>query len=556
MSRSPLARLGFAVLAVVLAATSLATPAHAAAETGTTRTAETGTVRGQLTDDTGTSIENAVVTVYTTAAANSLGTTTTDAHGQFTIDDIPAGKAKVQFQAGTLEQWATRQTGYEDATVLTVNPGETLTVNERLLPTGRVTGRLTDTAGAPVASAGVGFLTPDGGSTSYGQTDGDGRYSVIVPPGTYQVRFHVSAVEQWARQKRDADTAESFEVLAGKTVVVDEQLLPTGGVAGRLLDSAGKPVTEAYVNLHHHSNGGTTPGYAMTDEDGRYTFEAALPGSYKVSFSLPNGATRWFPGKRDQALAQAVTVTAGEITTVNETLAATGSIAGRFTDERGNGLKTFGIEVSAADAGGGDTNIYHTDTNPDGTFRIDGILVDDYIVVFVNPTTGRRQYAYGKGSAAEADLIAVKAGATTTVNDQLVAGAQLRITAKDAATGGPVQGFCAHLSGPGDAGGCTEGAELLVADLAAGQYDVWAGGDEGSLYLPAQAKVTVVAGQVSTLSIDLAQGPGPGNGAGPAAAVDQRRRTAALTRPGQPASPPRPDQIPRSRWADQSRWPE
>lgn len=494
MSRSPLARLGLAVLAVVLTTTSLAAPARAAAETGT--------IQGQLTGTTGAPVESAWVAVYTADTEEHLADTHTDADGRFTVADVAVGDVKVGFEVGGVDLWATGKRTFEDATVFTVRAGQTLTVNDRLLPTGTITGRLTTATGAPVTSAEVSTWSPtDNGTVPYGYVDEDGRYAVDVLPGEYTVQFRLDALEQWAYGQRERTAARTFTVAAGQRVVVDDVLPPTGSISGTLLDAAGKPLPGAHVGLH---TGDDNPGVKTTDDDGRYSFDTVLTGDYTISFTIDGGATQWAHGKGSQATATAITVRAGQNTIVDERFGATGSIAGRFTDADGRGLAGHTVEVSAP--GNDDDLLFQVETDAQGNYRINDVLAGEYVVGFRNQRTWRRQYAYGKTTAAAADLITVRAGETTTVNDTRLASAQLRVTARDAATGASVSNICVWVSGPAEGGDCTTGPEIVVGDLGPGSYQIMVNANEGGLYLPAEATATVTAGQSVAVVVPMRQG--------------------------------------------------
>lgn len=498
MSTSPLARLGTAVLAVVLATTGLTTPAHAAAETGK--------IEGRLTSHTGEPVGNARVAVYSaeTEDDNYVGDTATAEDGTFSMTEVPAGGVRIGFETeGGLDQWATGKRNRAEASVLTVPAGGTLTVDERLLASGRITGRLTTATGAPVEWSEVSAWSEDNENiVPYGYLDADGRYSIEVAPGEYAVQFRLNNFEQWAYQKRDQESAKKFTVAAGQTVSVDDTLLPTGGLTGQLVDAAGAPLAEASVSL---VDGDTTMGTTTTDHNGDYTFDGVLAGAYRVAFSLHDGAVQWAYGKRSAEQAAVITVTAGQVARVDDTFGATGAVAGRFTDAQGNGLANHKVELTD-DSGTENPATYETETDAEGNYRFERVLTGRYVVAFVNQETWRRQYAYGKGSADDADRITVKAGDTTTVNDSLVAGATLRITARDARTGAPVTDFCAYAMGPAEGGDCTTGSEVVVDNLPAGSYEISVSPNEGGLYLWAEARTTVTAGQTREVAIPMRLG--------------------------------------------------
>ena len=78
------------------------------------------------------------------------------------------------------------------------------------------------------------------GPVGFGSTGSDGRYRIEVLPGAYTVEFRTSGgLVQYAHQKRSIFDADPITVAAGPDTIVDEQVLPTGTIAGRLVDAAG-----------------------------------------------------------------------------------------------------------------------------------------------------------------------------------------------------------------------------------------------------------------------------------------------------------------------------
>ncbi|HET9518457.1 MAG TPA: carboxypeptidase-like regulatory domain-containing protein, partial [Actinoplanes sp.] len=114
MPRSPIFRLGLAVLAAVLATTGLTAPAHA--------DPDTGTLTGQLSNHAGRPIAEASVTVFDTEDFNDLGSVETDVDGRYTITDVAAGAIKVRFTRDGEDRWA-GGTDYADAKVFAITAG-------------------------------------------------------------------------------------------------------------------------------------------------------------------------------------------------------------------------------------------------------------------------------------------------------------------------------------------------------------------------------------------------------------------------------------------------
>ncbi|MEV0728471.1 carboxypeptidase regulatory-like domain-containing protein [Polymorphospora sp. NPDC050346] len=366
--------------------------------------------------------------------------------------------------------------------------------------TGTITGHLTDETGAPLVEASVTAYDDEINPVASGQTDSAGRYSLDVPPGTYRVRILADDFGQWIPQQQYAETAQEFAVTSGGTVVVDDSLVPTGSIAGRIVNQAGQPVRDHEVATRNQGQWGPT---ARTDNNGNYRISRVFPGDYLVGVRHPANIYQWAPGQLAENLATVFTVSVGNQTTVNETLLGSGSVAGRFLDATGAGVADALVFLSDDNDVG-----LHTYTDGSGAYRFDGVTVGDaYIVRFSDPASNRQQYAYGTADYSEATRFTVLPGATTTVDDTLLIPGSIRVTATDAATGTPLSTFCADYSGPSStANGCTTNSEVVFTGLSPGSYVVTITPEEGSLYLGNRADATVTPGGTAQVTVPLHRG--------------------------------------------------
>ncbi len=467
----------------VLATTFMAIPpAHA--------TTATGTIAGTITDN-GAPVADASIYV-SDEDWNFSGYASTDENGRYEIADVPAATSayRVSIDApGHPWQYAYGKTDWEDANVFSVTAGQQTTVNDSLLPTGTITGRFTNAAGNGV-SAWVG-ASGDGTPFSSAGTDVDGNYSFSVLPGTYRVTFYFGSTQQYAYGTPDWDQAALFTVAAGQTVTVNDVQLVTGTITGRVTNADGTPAR----NVQVRASSGNSHGYGTTNRSGVYRIDDLLPGSYRLVYELPSGARQWAHQARSFEDAQPVTVSGDTVTTVDEQLLPTGSVAGRFTDNNGAGIANVSVSLSGSD----EEESISGETEADGTYRIDGIFTGSYRVRFYDWESHLNQYAYGKTTADAADPITIAAGQTSTVNDSRLPTGSIRFTAKDSLTGAAISSFHADL---GDRGGHTEDGSFVLTDVAIGTYPVSAGAD-GYAYAENAATVTVNAGQQSEVQLTL-----------------------------------------------------
>lgn len=478
MRRTPLRRLGLVLLAAAIATMGLAAPAHA--------DPDTGTIAGHLISN-----GQPVVGAQVNAWGDGYGYGITDEAGAYEITGLTPGPYVVQFlAAGHPEQFAHGARTWEEAAQVPVTAGAVATVDDTLLPHGTISGRLVDSAGNGVAASVNVF--GDNGTTGWAYTS-DGNYSVGVYAGTYQVEFRLeSGGSQWAHGARDSSTAAYFDVAVGQTVTVNDTLLPTGSVAGRITAADGGPAAGVTVQLYE-LNGMSGP-YAYTDADGAYRIDNVFEGQWRVRLTRESGLEQWYPNVWKESAAGTVTVTAGNQLTVDQQLLPTGAISGHFTDAGGAGLP--GVQVGLEYADGDYLNVSAT-TGADGGYSFPELPVAQYVVWFDEYETGVNQYARGKTTFEAADRITVAAGQTTVVDDVKLPSGTLTITAKNALTGAPISDFYVEA---GRRNGAAENGVVTFADLRVGDYTVqtWAAG-----YSSAETPVTVTAGNTVAITVSL-----------------------------------------------------
>ncbi|MEU7822725.1 carboxypeptidase regulatory-like domain-containing protein [Catellatospora sp. NPDC049133] len=482
MRRHLLRRVGIMLLAATVATTGLAAAAHA--------DPDTGTITGRLTDG-GQPVANA----HVEASGAGFGAAETDANGDYVIADLPPGSGyQVRFNPpGRPWQYAYHTPTYESAAEFTVAAGATTVVNDTLIAVGTITGRFIDAAGNGLPHRTVTFSSEPSGIWQFTETDATGAYQAVLPTGAYRVAFKVGSQDQYVPGKLDHSLAQIFSLAAGQTVTVDETELPLGAVAGRIVRADGTPAAGTDVLLRGPDDG--YAGYAGTDADGRYRIDV-LSGAYRVMipFDSDHSVLQYVPGKRLAAEAQLFTVTAGNVTAVDETLLPTGSASGRFTDAEGNGMA--GVEVSLIDEYAG---TYSGRTDANGDWQVDGLLVGEYSAMFFSWQHNFTQYAYGKTSREAADEFTVTAGQNVVVDDSRLATGSIRITAKNSVTGAPVADFYVQ------AGSYSTDAVDGVATLSELPVGTWQPAVYASGYQPLEqvAPVTVVAGQQAAIELTL-----------------------------------------------------
>ncbi|MGW3786156.1 MSCRAMM family protein [Micromonospora chokoriensis] len=464
-----------------------ATPAQAA---------DTGAVSGRLTTSAGTAAADVFVQVYKAGNYSSIGSTNTDADGNYTFDGLNPGSYVVGFVPWPRpDQYHHQKMELSDADPVTVSAGATTTVNEQLFTTGTIGGRIVDHAGNPRADLSVDAIEVDTSRRAVGRTDDDGRYAIPVLPGRYRVTFEPiegSYQSQYVPGKLDELDASVFEVKGDETAEVNETVLPVGVLTGRFTTTAGQPLDRASVNIGSANDYGIM--WQQTDSNGEFTAQL-LQGSYQVKFST-SSREQYYRGKLTAEDANLVQVRGGRQTSIADSLLDTGSIA-----------------ISAVDSvSGAKVTNFCTDTqcsNGSSTMIISGLPAGRHDL---------RVYAPDKlYFSRDLNRVRVEAKGTTRLTVKLRPGAVITSTIVNRLTGTPLSSVCLDAFLPkqaaarGGYGECSDrNGQIKVGPLTAGSYKLfavpqddaygrqWVGTDGGTGDERQATTVVATVGQVTT----------------------------------------------------------
>ncbi|GAA0948737.1 carboxypeptidase-like regulatory domain-containing protein [Virgisporangium aurantiacum] len=408
-------RTAAAALIAILTALGTATPAAAA---------DTGTVAGTYTTATGAPIVSALVRAYNADPLYPVTTAATDEAGHYSLS-VPAGSYRLEFtHQDHATQWAPGKLGPFSGGVYTVTGDAVTTVDEVAVPVGRITGTITDPAGAPADSAAVRAYAEDGGYTGYATTSG-GRYTLTLPVGRYRIGVAPDQeyfLEQYVPGKTTRSDGTLFTVADGAALTVDERLLLPGTVRGQVSQADGSPLAGASVQVWPVDTVGGA--YTTADSAGRFSVKV-LPGEYRIVFTNSDySRMQYFVGSKTQETAARYTVAAG----------ATLDLADKF-------LPTSSLRVTAKDAVTG-AAIADFCANADSRSECSGgsgqlVLTD----VATGPTTVSVTDSTGGHFQGEVTVQAPPTG-TLDVAVTLRPAAVVETVVRDAATGAPVPSTC------------------------------------------------------------------------------------------------------------------
>ena len=276
-----------------------------------TKPEELCTVEGVITDAvTGQPVRKASVVIAKTFTSRDRYTATTDAAGKYRVESVPPGsyQALAESDNHSMTAYGPRSGSSAQGTPITLVAGQKVTgIDIKLIPYGRITGKVTNADGEPMAGVEVGALRPlySNGKTRLTQatfwtTNDLGEYRLRrVQPGRYYLsakrRAPVEGRDRTARPSRegyavtyfpgtiDVQGAAPVEVRPGQTLVIDFKLAraPTAPVRGRIVNRAG--VAMSLITISALPAAGSLPNaesVATPRPDGTFELPAVTPGRY------------------------------------------------------------------------------------------------------------------------------------------------------------------------------------------------------------------------------------------------------------------------------------
>jgi hypothetical protein len=435
-------------------------------------------------------VADVTVQVFSEGGPFFVPPTTTDASGAFILADVPPATYRVSYRLpGGNTFYANSATTFEESDLIVVTEGETVDLNEAVPPHGAIHGRLSRADGSGVFA----FVQAFGATGSvFTNTDPNGDYSMpYVWEGTYRVQFNPpGAPVQYAHQQTDFLSASLFTVTAGANVTVNDTLIPTGSITGRVTDQ-GQPSQFTRIEVLVADSPFEQPvASTIADEDGDYRV-GVLPGTYKVKFSFSSiGISQYAHQKTDLASADRFTVAEGEEVVVDEEAVTPSTIHGTLTNA--DGTVPVGAFVSIQSG----QNFYGAAVGPTGDWSA-SVLPGTYTVSFT--TSLGTQWAFGKSSQQTADQIVVGSNATVEVNDTLRAPGTATFTAVEHKTGAAITNFCvSHSAG----GSCTTTGSITLSSLP-GEFRVFVSADDDQTYIAQDVIVNVASGQDTPVVVSL-----------------------------------------------------
>jgi hypothetical protein len=241
--------------------------------------------------------------------------TVSDAQGRFRIPDVPEGNYLVRYNHPKYldETWA--PLGEDDPAIRfrtrlfeVTAGGNALQLEARMIPMGRLTGRVVDGRGEPVPNARVDSST--GPLTASNDTDANGKFSMFLFPGSaYTLAVSppvalkppdpepdtgrkLSWVRTWYPGVPAADAASKIVGRPGADIEIEIKLLAVSAhrLRGVLLNPDGAPAPKVAITLGEDR---ITADYRTeTKEDGSFEFPTAADGVWRLFGETESGGVK------------------------------------------------------------------------------------------------------------------------------------------------------------------------------------------------------------------------------------------------------------------------
>ena len=249
---------------------------------GSLRSASVGGITGQVVNTSGLPVASPTISVNGAVKSGAA-----DSNGLFRVSNLVSGNTyTVNASAASLSANVSVAVVAGADTNVTIMLGAT---------TGVFQGTVSD-GGVPIAGAVVEALS-SGLIQAEAATDASGKYSLTVPPGTYNL--------QAATMYGVTTTVTSQSVGASGNTTVDIAMAKEGAISGTVLDSSNNPVANAVITI---TGAGFSAG-AIANAGGNFSTIGLPAGTYTVT------ATRASPAFTGTV--SGVVVTNDQVTMVN-----------------------------------------------------------------------------------------------------------------------------------------------------------------------------------------------------------------------------------------------
>ena len=382
-----------------------------------------GSVSGTIMDSTNNlPIEGVMVT-----AENVLGgknSVQTNSDGNYTINNLLPGTCTIKAEKNSYTaEYYDNAADITSAAPVTIQAGLTTSgINFSLglgasTPTGSISGKVTNSVtGLPLAGVAVWARTTQNGGNST-LTDSSGSYTINnLTTGTYKVEVNQTGytieyynnAHSW--EAANLVTVQANQTASGIDFALEPVVVSTGGISGKVTDSAGQSLAGVTVWVRTTQNSGVS---AQTDSSGSYVINNLTAGAYKVEVNQTGYTIEYYNDTHTWDTANSVTVQAAQTTTaidfsLEPAANTTGSISGKVTDSSGQALAEITVWAQTTQGSG-----ISTQTDSSGNYVINNLTAGAYKVE-VNQTGYTIEYYNDTHTWNSASSVTVQAAQTTT----------------------------------------------------------------------------------------------------------------------------------------------
>ena len=276
-----------------------------------------GQVTGRVTSGaTGAAVSGATVWINA-LAGTTYAAAVTDAAGVYTMRGLPSGRYQARATTASTDSLVDQAySGWNCAlqdvpcetkgqSIPVAAPGVTSSIDFALTAGGRISGRVTNASGDPLAQLQVRVLDADGDHNVSSTTDATGAYtSVPLLPGTYRLMTYPQQ-STYVQELYDnipctpqapcaPATGTPVVVQAGEVTTIDVALALGGSFTGVISSAgSGQPLVDGDITIYTASGSWAGSSTVLTDSTGAFTTYPGLPpGSYYLLASAPGHASK------------------------------------------------------------------------------------------------------------------------------------------------------------------------------------------------------------------------------------------------------------------------